>query len=235
MSAGSPDTRPRSRARAAHLGPERRRPLILDVALELFIEHGYRGTSMDAIARAAGVTKPVVYSCFPSKAALFTALLDREEQRMLSHFSAALQSGIRLDDLQETLAAGFTSVLRAVEESPEAYRVVLMGRSDADPVIDERVQRGREQRVAALAAVAAMWLAGRLPERRMEAVTQFVGQTLVSIGEAGVRTLLAAPERWSAETLGRTLARMTAAGFEALLEPGAPVAPSGAAPAAQPS
>src|SRR5438046_5724801 len=71
------------RGRAAHLGPERRRPLVLDAAFELFLEHGYDGTSMDAVAHAAGVTKPVVYDCFASKEELFTALLQREERRVL--------------------------------------------------------------------------------------------------------------------------------------------------------
>ena len=61
--------------RAAHLGPERRRPMVLDAAFELFLEHGYEGTSMEAIARATGVTKPVVYACYPSKEELFKALL----------------------------------------------------------------------------------------------------------------------------------------------------------------
>src|SRR5918994_4522452 len=61
------------RKRAAHLGPERRRPEVLDAALELFLEHGYDGTSMQAIAGRAGVTKPVVYACFPGKDELFRA------------------------------------------------------------------------------------------------------------------------------------------------------------------
>jgi AcrR family transcriptional regulator len=54
------------RRRAAHLGPERRRPLVLDAAFALFVKRGYEGTSMEAIAAAAGVTKPVVYDCFSS-------------------------------------------------------------------------------------------------------------------------------------------------------------------------
>src|SRR5882672_9015852 len=81
------------RGRAEHLGPERRRPLVLDAAFELFLEHGYDGTSMEAVARAAGVTKPVVYDCFVSKEELFTALLRREETRVLGQIAAALPRG----------------------------------------------------------------------------------------------------------------------------------------------
>src|SRR6266576_5165458 len=71
------------RKRAAHLGPERRRPEVLDAALELFLAHGYDGTSMQAVADQAGVTKPVVYACFPVKDELLRALRASEEQRTL--------------------------------------------------------------------------------------------------------------------------------------------------------
>src|SRR4051794_29826353 len=81
------------RKRAAHLGPERRRPQVLDAALELFLERGYEGTSMEAVAGAAGVTKPVVYACFAGKDELFRALLRREEERILPGGPSALRGG----------------------------------------------------------------------------------------------------------------------------------------------
>ena len=90
------------RKRAAHLGPERRRPQVLDAALKLFLERGYEGTSMDAIARAAGVTKPVVYACFPGKDELFRALLRREEERILTEIQTAFD-GSDLSDPEGTL------------------------------------------------------------------------------------------------------------------------------------
>ena len=90
------------RKRAAHLGPERRRPEVLDAALKLFLERGYQGTSMEAIARAAGVTKPVVYACFPGKDELFRALLAREEERILGEIQAAFQ-GNDFGDPEQTL------------------------------------------------------------------------------------------------------------------------------------
>src|SRR5438128_7131431 len=83
-------SKPTPRRRAAHLGPERRRPLVLDAALPLFVEHGYPATSMDMIAEAAGVTRPVIYDCFANKEELFTALLERESGRLLENALASL-------------------------------------------------------------------------------------------------------------------------------------------------
>ncbi len=98
-----------TRKRAAHLGPERRRPEVLNAALELFLESGYQGTSMEAVARAAGVTKPVVYACFDSKDELFRSLLAREEKRILGEIQAAFE-GIDLSDPETTLIEGFTEL-----------------------------------------------------------------------------------------------------------------------------
>src|SRR6266511_3049115 len=117
------DAAPRGRReRAAHLGPERRRPLVLDAAFEVFLERGYERTSMDAIATAAGVTKPVVYACYASKGELFEALVRREEERVLGEIQQALEAMDDLSDPERTLADSFTAFLRAVAASPAARR-----------------------------------------------------------------------------------------------------------------
>ncbi|RYI13091.1 MAG: TetR/AcrR family transcriptional regulator, partial [Acetobacteraceae bacterium] len=46
---------------------------IFDAALTVFAAQGYSGTTMDAVAAGAGVTKPTLYSYFPSKESLFQA------------------------------------------------------------------------------------------------------------------------------------------------------------------
>ncbi|MGZ3461272.1 MAG: TetR/AcrR family transcriptional regulator [Archangium sp.] len=51
------------------------RRLILDAALDLFSEGGFAGTSMRQIARAVGVRESALYHHFPSKAAIFEAML----------------------------------------------------------------------------------------------------------------------------------------------------------------
>lgn len=187
------------------------------MAARLFSKDGYKGTSMDAVARAAGVSKPVVYDCFQSKAELFGALLDREEQRMFDQFGAALSSGAQPGDPQATLTAGFTSMLQAVADTPKAYRVALMSGGDAQAAIAERVRRGRERQVGAVVAVARMWLQDRMPAERLDDSAQFVGHTLIAIGEAGVRMMISEPERWTPQTLGRALAELAARGYPSLV------------------
>ena len=61
-----------------------RREQLLDVALEVFARAGYHGTSMNDVAEAAGVTKPVLYQHFESKRELYQALLDEVGDRMLA-------------------------------------------------------------------------------------------------------------------------------------------------------
>src|SRR6202020_2995822 len=61
---------------------QRRRQLV-SVALELFARRGYRATTMDDIAEAAGVTKPLVYQHFSSKRALYLELVNSIAQELL--------------------------------------------------------------------------------------------------------------------------------------------------------
>jgi len=60
----------------SRLSAPARREQLLDVALEVFAHTGYHDTSMNDVAEAAGVTKPVLYQHFESKRELFQALED---------------------------------------------------------------------------------------------------------------------------------------------------------------
>lgn len=54
---------------------------VLEAAERLFLSRGYGGTSMQDVAAAAGVAKATVYSNFPSKEALFSAVIHRRAER----------------------------------------------------------------------------------------------------------------------------------------------------------
>src|SRR5918996_6468875 len=108
----------RSRTRAPRLAAEVRRPLLLDAAYEVFLERGFAGASMGAIAERAGVTKPVIYDSFASKDELFAALVEREEERILADITAAIPA-MDDDDLEQGIARGITAFLGSVADSPE--------------------------------------------------------------------------------------------------------------------
>jgi AcrR family transcriptional regulator len=210
-------TKPAGRPRAAHLGPERRRPQILDAALQLFLEHGYDGTSMQAVATASGVSKPVIYAAFDSKDALFRALLDREEQWIMGEIAGGFE-GIDLSKPEQTLVDGFTAFLRAVAASPGVYRLIFLQEGGGNAAVAERIRAGREAQVQALATLARGWLAERDGENGedLDDVAGMLGNVLVGLAEAGARTLLGSPEAWTPETLGARLGRLAISGQEAL-------------------
>jgi AcrR family transcriptional regulator len=206
----------RRRGRAAHLGPERRRPLVLDVAFELFLEHGYDGTSMDAVARAAGVTKPVVYDCFASKEELFTALLRREETRVLGQIAAALPRGADRDDPELVLGDALTAFLRAVADSPEAYRVIFLGEGGANAAVARRIRAGRRDQVRAITVLVTEWLRRHRPGVDAEGTAPLVAHALVGMAEGAARALLTEDGAWTPESLGRALGALAAGGLPAL-------------------
>ena len=200
------------RKRAAHLGPERRRPQVLDAALELFLELGYEGTSMDAVAGAAGVTKPVVYACFAGKDELFRALLRREEERILAEIQAAFAAS-DLSDPQATLIEGFTGFLRAVAASPEVYRLIFLGEGGGNTAVARRIQRGRQAQVDALSLLVREWLprtGKRASDRRHDVTARLLGNAIAGLAESGARLLLSGEDGWTPETLGRELGRLAA-------------------------
>ncbi len=73
---------PESSAGRMNAGDRRRR--LLDAALELFSHKGYGGTTTKEIAAAAGVTEAIIFRHFPTKQALYTAVLDSKTGTMQS-------------------------------------------------------------------------------------------------------------------------------------------------------
>ena len=166
---------------------------------------------MEAIAAAAGVTKPVVYDCFSSKEELFEALLRREEERVLAAIQASLPVDADVDDPEPLLRDGFTAFLRAVAASPDAYRIIFLGEG-ATAALAQRIQRARGSQIEAVATLARGWLEGRDTETDLDAAARLFGAMVVGLGESGAWAMLTDPETWDPATLGRLLGRMAAQG-----------------------
>lgn len=94
---------------------------ILEAAGEVFARRGYHSASMDDIAEQAGVTKPVVYSCFESKGQLYVAYIERAGQDLLERMRGAADPSL---DARERLHAGVLQFLRFVDERRDGWRIL---------------------------------------------------------------------------------------------------------------
>ena len=71
------------------MSAEKRRELVLDVAVAEFAQGGLAGTSTEDVARSAGISQPYLFRLFPTKKALFLALVERCHLRIEEAFIAA--------------------------------------------------------------------------------------------------------------------------------------------------
>ncbi|GGI05540.1 TetR/AcrR family transcriptional regulator [Egicoccus halophilus] len=130
MSVPAGDPTPAAAVPATSRG-RRRREAVLDAAEQLFLEHGFHGTSVDDLGAAAGISGPGLYRHFASKDALLMAVLDRiwGQLRPAIDRAATQPPDEALDtllDAQLELALGQPSALvllvRELRHLPEDYR-----------------------------------------------------------------------------------------------------------------
>jgi AcrR family transcriptional regulator len=81
--------RDRATGRGPRMPAEQRRELVLGEAMAAFAAHGYAGTSTEEVARRAGISQPYLFRLFPTKKALFLALVERCFRRVRDEFAAA--------------------------------------------------------------------------------------------------------------------------------------------------
>lgn len=124
-------------------GPERREQL-LRVARAEMAKRGFHETSMNDIAEAAGVTKPVVYQHFASKTELYDAVLEDIAVRLQA---AVFDSTTRATSGREMVELGFRAYLAFVRDDYEGFSL-LFSRSGSEPGRASEIARAMERSVA---------------------------------------------------------------------------------------
>jgi AcrR family transcriptional regulator len=161
-------TEPR-RVSPTRLAPDERRRQLLDVACVEFAERGFHATSMDDLALAAGVTKPVFYQHFVSKRALFIAVLEDVGGRLLEVLTKATAS---VETGRARVEEGFSAYFRFVESDRAAFRLLFGASARNDSEFADVVDRVLEQ---AAAAVSTLIEIHGSPEHRMVLAHALVG------------------------------------------------------------
>lgn len=195
------------RSYAPRLPPEQRREQLLDATLTVIAEHGYGGASMEAIARSAGVTKPVVYDLFANRVELLMALLEREETRALALLDEVMsrEPAKHLDKYIGDVVRGFLS---SVAANRETWRLIVLPADSTPALVRAHVETGRDD----VRARAEELLAGALrrPTGGEPVDVELAAQALVALGEQFARLVLTDPKRYSPERIANFVERLAA-------------------------
>ena len=120
------------------LPADQRREQLLEVALHLFAVRGFAATTMDDIAAAAGVTKPLLYQHFSNKRALYLELVDSVARDMLLAIDKATSTA---DGPRQQVEAGFAAYFELVVEHQSAFKLLFGSDVPDDPELSRALRR----------------------------------------------------------------------------------------------
>jgi len=187
----------RRTAAPSRLPAAQRREQLLDVTKAMVAERGFHAVSIEAVAREAGVSRPIVYGHFDDLRGLLEALVLRESARALDQLEAVLPRDLTAGDPRELLLGGLRGYLEAVRDDPDTWRLVLMPPEGAPALLRNLLGRGRAAVVEHLAEAARPGLGtgGPSPDPEMTA------RTLSAVADEAARLLLIDPEHYPVERL----------------------------------
>ena len=195
----------RNRPYAPRLSPEQRREQILDLVLEIIDTDGVGAVNMDAVARRAGVSRPVVYGHFTDTNHMLRSCLDREERRALDQIADAMPRH-RDEDNAAAFHHLFDTYLRAVAVAPARWRSIFMIANSSTPTFLRRVARIRAQMVREFEAALRESCAGG-----RHADPGLLAHHLVAVLWESGRLLLVSPRQFTHERLLESLDALFAA------------------------
>ncbi|MDX6643009.1 MAG: hypothetical protein QOD76_971 [Solirubrobacteraceae bacterium] len=187
-----------TRKYSPRLPREERREQLLDAALRFIADDGFSGVSMEAVAREADIAKTVVYDAFGNKRELLGALLEREQERVLSSIAAAMPALPLAGDPAQILANGLEAVLDAVHRHPETWRLILLPADGTPPSVRAEVERHREQLLRQMEPLVA-WGAERLGFEHLD--PELTAHLILGTAENAARLTLTQPRSFPPERL----------------------------------
>lgn len=149
---------------------------MLDSAIRVFSDLGYRSASMDAIARDARISKPMLYLYYGSKEDLFSACVTRESGRLIEHLTAAATGPMGSRGQLESVVEAF---LEYVDVHADSWNVVYR-QAVAEPAFNDQVEKTRTM----LVDLTTDLLEHNSTDERSRDILEVVSTALVGAGEA---------------------------------------------------
>ena len=194
------------RPHAARLPAARRRQQLLEVALQVFGDQGFHPTSMNDVAEAAGVTKPVLYQHFRSKRDLYREVLTDVGGQILDAITKATTAA---GSPHEQVELGFVAYFRFVAANGAAFRVLFGGgtrRDEEFAVQVARVEGAIAEAIATLIDVEGL----TAPQRRQ------LAHGLVGLAEGTSRLWMSEGAEQPPEELARLVADLAWRGLRGI-------------------
>jgi len=182
-----------------------RREQILDVALEVFATAGFHGASMNEVAEAVGVTKPVLYQHFDSKRDLYQALIDEVGNRLLASIAKATAEAT---DGKSQTELGFRAYFRWVSEDHDAFRFLFGSGTRRDDEFNTAVQRINAEAAEAVAPLIAVDID--------EEHRRILAHGIVGLAEGASRRLVELGDDFDADEIAKEVSALAWAGLRAV-------------------
>src|ERR1700682_5013805 len=182
---------------------DQRRQQLFDAARDRSAHQGFHATSMDEIAEAAGVTKPVLYQHFPSKRALYVELLEETGRQLLS---TLVEATSRAGSLRERVELGFRAYFSFAVGNRSAFLFLLDTSLRSDPEfarIVEEILDAAAETIATLIEIPAP-----------DAQRQMLANAIVGMAESVGRRALRDPDAVvDGDRLARWISELAWVGF----------------------
>lgn len=161
----------------ARLPAAERREQLLEVALQSFGASGFHATSMNHIAAAAGVTKPVLYQHFASKTELFAEVVSM----VGTNLAAAVEKSIASETSPRgRVNSGFHALIGILATEEATYRVLFGDSTRSDP--------DTARQVAAIERSMAISIANELADLSADhGVRLMLAHSIVGMAEGALR------------------------------------------------
>ena len=179
-----------------------RKEQVLDVALSVFAAKGFHDTSMNDIAEAAGVTKPVVYQHYESKRALFLAIIDHVGDRMIDVLTAATSG---LTDGHAQVEAGTIAFFKWVECDKNAFTFLFDSGTQNDDEFTTAIRKVLDRSAEAIAPLIAIDL--------QPLHVQTLAHAVAGASEGVARFLIGHNIDFNGEVIGKQIANLLWAGL----------------------
>jgi AcrR family transcriptional regulator len=192
---------------AARMPAEERRTQLLDAALRIAVDQGFAAVTMERVARAAGVTRPVVYGLFADSGVLLAALLQRETARAREALAPALPAVPGPEDTVDPdalLVQGIGAYLSAVSAAPDTWRLVLFPVEGAPLELQTAVAASRAEALEQISRLLIWGIAARrgAPSGSVAVAgfdVELFARMIIGLAEGAARMVLDEPGVWSVE------------------------------------